>query len=168
MDARDGGVVGETVKQFALRRAVAADIPAIVDLINRAFAVEKFFKAGERTDAAQIAEMMQSGEFLLLTSADTLMACVYVEVTDDRCYAGTLAVEPSQQKLGLGRRMMQEAEAYGRAHGCEVLDIRIVNVRPELAEIYGKLGFVPTGTESAEVIKSATQPVHFITMSKAL
>jgi hypothetical protein len=39
-------------------------------------------------------------------------------------------------------------------------------VRPELSEIYTKLGFVPTGIESAEVIKTATQPVHFITMSK--
>ena len=86
----------------------------------------------------------------------------------ERAYAGTLAVDPSQQKSGIGRRMMREAEGYARARGCEVLDIRIVNVRPELSQIYTKLGFVPTGIESAEVIKTATQPVHFITMSKPL
>ena len=57
--------------------------------------------------------------------------------------------------------MMREAEEHARAQGCEVLDIRIVNVRPELSEIYSKLGFVPTGIESAEVIKTATRPVHF-------
>jgi len=153
---------------FALRKAVAADIPAIIDLINRAFAVEKFFKTGERIDAAGLAEMMQSGEFLLLESGGALIACVFVRITGERAYAGTLAVDPSQQKSGIGRRMMGEAEDYARARGCEVLDIRIVNVRPELSEIYTKLGFVPTGIESAEVIKSATQPVHFITMSKAL
>jgi ribosomal protein S18 acetylase RimI-like enzyme len=151
-----------------LRRAVPADIPAIVDLINRAFAVEKFFKSGERTDATQVMEMMQQGEFLLLSVAGELTACMYVRINDGRCYAGTLAVEPTQQRSGIGRRMMKEAEEYARAHRCEVMDIRIVNVRPELAEIYSKLGFVPTGTESAEVIKTATQPVHFITMSKPL
>lgn len=156
------------VAEARVRRAVAADGPAIVDLINRAFAVEKFFKSGERTDDAQVSEMMQAGEFLLLESPALLIACVYLEVNDGRCYAGTLAVDPSQQRSGVGRRMMREAEEYARANGCDVLDIRIVSVRPELAEIYGKLGFVPTGTESAEVIHTATQPVHFITMSKLL
>lgn len=154
--------------EYSIRTATAEDIPAVVDLINRAFAVEKFFKSGERTDIAQVTEMIQSGDFLLLTSRDKLVACEYVRVTEDRCYVGTLAVESSLQKSGIGRRMMREAEEYARAHGCEILDIRIVSVRPELAEIYSKLGFVPTGTESAEVIKTATQPVHFITMSKPL
>ena len=125
-------------------------------------------KSGERTDATQVAEMMQNGEFLLLESAGALIACVFVKITAERAYAGTLAVDPLQQKSGIGRRMMCEAEDYARARGCEVLDIRIVNVRPELSEIYTKLGFVPTGIESAEVIKTATQPVHFITMSKPL
>jgi len=155
-------------EQLVLRKAVSADIPTVVDLINRAFAVEKFFKTGERIDARGLTEMMRAGEFLLLESAGALIACVFVKITGERAYVGTLAVEPSLQKSGLGRRMMREAEDYARAKGCEVLDIRIVNVRPELSEIYDKLGFVPTGIESAEVIKTATRPVHFITMSKPL
>jgi ribosomal protein S18 acetylase RimI-like enzyme len=153
---------------FTVRKAIPTDIASIVALINRAFAVEKFFKTGERIDAAGLAEMMQHGEFLLLESGAGLIACVFVKITGERAYAGTLAVDPSQQKAGIGRKMMREAEDYARVRGCEVLDIRIVNVRPELSEIYMKLGFVPTGIESAEVIKTATQPVHFITMSKPL
>ena len=151
-----------------LRKAVQEDVPNIVTLINRAFSVEKFFKSGERIEAAGLTEMMHNGEFLLLESADALIACVFVKTNGERAYVGTLAVDPSQQRAGLGRRMMREAEDYARAHGCEVLDIRIVTVRPELSEIYTRLGFVPTGIESAEVIRTATQPVHFITMSKPL
>ena len=64
--------------------------------------------------------------------------------------------------------MMQEAEDYCRAAGCKVLDIRIVNLRTELPPIYRKFGFVETGTQSAEVIKNAMQPIHFINMSKPL
>ena len=157
-----------SAEDFITRAAAPADIPAIVALINRAFSVEKFFKTGERIDAAGLVEMLLHGEFLLLESSRSLIACVYVKITGELAYAGTLAVDPSQQKSGIGRRMMREAENYARAHGCEVLDIRIVNVRPELSEIYTKLGFVPTGIESSDVIKSATQPVHFITMSKPL
>src|SRR6185312_5727733 len=142
----------QSSEPFSLRNAVQSDVPAIVDLINRAFAVEKFFKSGERIDAAGLTEMMNSGEFLLLESAGALIACVFVKISSERAYAGTLAVDPLQQKAGIGRRMMSEAENYARARGCEVLDIRIVNVRPELSEIYTKLGFVPTGVESAEVI----------------
>ena len=64
--------------------------------------------------------------------------------------------------------MMHEAEEYCRSAGCKVVDIRIVNLRAELPAIYHKLGFVETGTQSAEVVKNATRPIHFITMSKPL
>jgi ribosomal protein S18 acetylase RimI-like enzyme len=151
-----------------LREATLPDIDAIVSLINRAFAVERFFKSGDRIDAAQLGEMMQQGKFLLLYDGAELVACMFVKVAGERGYLGTLSVDPARQKSGLGRRMMREAEDYFRAAGCKVVDIRIVDVRPELREIYSKFGFVETGTQSAEVIRTATRPVHFITMSKAL
>ena len=86
----------------------------------------------------------------------------------DRIYIGMLAVDPAQQKLGIGARMMREAEDFGHSAGCKFADIRVVSVRPELPLIYRKLGYVESGTESADVIKTATMPVHFITMSKPL
>ncbi len=79
-----------------------------------------------------------------------------------------LAVDPAQQKSGIGSRLMRAAEDFGRSLECKFADIRVVSVRPELPLIYGKLGYVPTGEESAAVIKSATMPVHFVTMSKPL
>jgi ribosomal protein S18 acetylase RimI-like enzyme len=151
-----------------VREASHADIPLIVSLINRAFAVERLFKSGDRTDPEQVQQMMQDGKVLLLTEEDELVACMFVKVTGDRGYLGTLSVDPARQKSGLGRRMMHEAEDYCRNAGCKALDIRIVNLRTELPPIYRKFGFVETGTQSAEVIKNATRPIHFITMSKAL
>ena len=158
----------EAKSQYAAREASADDIDAIVSLINSAFAVESFFKTGDRTNLAQVQQMMQDGRFLLLTDKAALVACVWVKIAGKRGYLGTLSVDPKRQRSGLGARMMREAENYLRAAGCNVVDIRIVSVRPELREIYYKFGFVETGTESAEVISSATRPVHFITMSKEL
>ena len=141
----------------------------IVTLVNRAFAVEKFFKSGERTDETQIREMMQHGPFLLLTHAGNLIACVYVKPNAERVYIGMLAVDPAPTEIGY--RLAHDAcrpRTSVAALECKFADIRVVSVRPELPLIYGKLGYVPTGEESAAVIKSATMPVHFVTMSKPL
>jgi len=151
-----------------VREASHSDVPRIVSLINLAFAVERFFKSGDRTDPEQVQQMMQDGKFLLLTEEDEMVACMFVKVAGDRAYLGTLSVDPARQKSGLGGRMMREAEDYCRNAGCKALDIRIVNLRTELPGVYRKFGFVESGTQSAEVIKNATRPIHFITMSKPL
>ena len=151
-----------------LSEATASDIPGIVSLVNRAFVVERFFKDEDRTNAESITEYMRNGRFLLLRNNDELLACAYIKITGERAYLGMLSVDPSRQKSGLGRRMISGAESYVRAAGCEVLDIWIVNLRTELPPLYRKLGFVETGTESADMIQNVTQPLHFITMSKKL
>jgi len=152
----------------AVREASPSDIVQLVSLINRAFAVERFFKNADRTNPEQVRENMNEGTFLLLHEGNELVSCIWIKRKDKVGYLGLLAVDPLRQRCGLGSRMMREAEEYCRAAGCKALDIRIVNVRTELPAIYRKFGFVESGTESAAVIKSATQPIHFITMSKAL
>jgi ribosomal protein S18 acetylase RimI-like enzyme len=157
-----------TPRNYSLRQATDADVASVVSLVNRAFAIEGFFKSGDRTDESQIRELLQQGLFLLLTDDDNLIAGVHVKLNGERIYIGMLAVDPAQQKSGIGSRMMREAEDFGRNAGCKFADIRVVSVRPELPLIYRKLGYVESGTESADVIKTATLPVHFITMSKPL
>ena len=156
------------VTKEALRQATPSDIPDLVSLINRAFGVTRKFRQGDRTNATQIQDMMNSGKFLLLRGDRGLVACVYLRLTGTRAYLGTLSVDPSEQRKGIGTQVMRSAEEYCRVAGCTAIDIRIVNVRTELPDIYHKFGFVETGTQSAEVIKDATMPIHFITMSKNL
>ena len=105
-----------------LRTATDSDVPAIVDLVNRAFAVELFFKTGDRTDPAQVRELMRDGQFLVLTDGASLTSCVYVKLNGDRCYIGLLSVDPATQKSGIGARMMREAEDLGRRAGCRFAD----------------------------------------------
>ncbi len=153
---------------FAVREAAPKDLQQIVSLINRAFDVERFFKAGDRTDAETVRENMSEGTFLVMLDGDEMIACVWIRITGDRAYLGTLSVDPSRQKSGIGARMMQEAEAYAREQGCSAIDIRIVNLRTELPPIYRKFGFVETGTEVLSDTTKFTQPVHFLKMSKEL
>ena len=50
----------------AVREASPSDIVQLVSLINRAFAVERFFKNADRTNPEQVRENMNEGTFLLL------------------------------------------------------------------------------------------------------
>src|SRR3954463_8692321 len=115
-----------------IRSAEARDIPAIVALLNAAFAMERDFIDKDRTSAPEIERYMTTGTFLVVDGhGGRLAACVYLEQRGHRLYLGMLAVDPSRQGSGLGKRMMTAAETHAAARGCDAIEIRIVNRRPE-------------------------------------
>jgi predicted N-acetyltransferase YhbS len=150
------------------RFATEADAEAISALVNAAFKVERFFIAGDRISPEKVREMTRRGKFMLAEDGGAMIACVYVELREQRGYFGLLAVDPSRQGQGLGRKMVKEAEDYARAADCEFMDLRIVNLRAELPPFYRRLGYVETGTEPFAADANASQPCHFIRMSKSL
>ena len=154
--------------ELKTRFATDADTEAIAALINAAFRVERFFIDRDRIDPGKVREMLGTGKYLLAEDNGTLVACVYVELRGQRAYFGLLGVDPSRQGQGLGRKMVEEAESYARAAGCEFIDLRIVNLRTELPPFYRRLGYVETGTEPFAANAQPTQPCHFIRMSKPL
>jgi GNAT superfamily N-acetyltransferase len=155
-------------RDFQIRRAALTDAQKITALVNLAFRVESFFVDGDRTNIERIRTLMEKGAFLLAEDTAGLAGCVYVELRGERGYFGLLAVEPSRQRRGLGRRLAQEAEEYARAAGCLVMDIMTVNVRTELPPIYHKMGYVETGTASFPSEVRSKLPCHFVVMSKPL
>jgi GNAT superfamily N-acetyltransferase len=151
-----------------LRAAGTGDVPAIVALLNAAFAMEWDFINRDRTTAAEIAGYLETGTFFVVDGdADGLGACMYLEQRGDRLYLGMLAVNPAAQGRGLGRQMMAAAEQHAASLGCRAIDIRIVDRRTELPPFYRALGFVDNGTEPF-VDPLLTKPAHFIRMTKAV
>lgn len=151
-----------------LRQAAPADAERIAALVNRAFLAESWFKSTDRTNAAQVRELLSKGVFLLLEEDTRLLACVYLEPRGDRAYLGMLSVEQDVQGRGIGNRMMREAEDFARRRGYIAIDLRIVHVREELPPYYRKLGYVETGTEPAPDFPGVKIPIHFVLMSKSL
>lgn len=153
-----------------VRIAQSSDIPAITSLINRAFEVEKFFINGDRIDEAGVKELFVKGSFLAINVEKLLAGVVYVEPRGARAYLGLLSVEPARHGMGLGRRLVEAAEAFARGRGCDAMDLNIVNVREELPPLYRKLGYSETGTAPfhADATEKVKLPCHFICMSKAL
>lgn len=148
----------------SVRPATTADAPALASLVNRAYTVEAFFVDGDRTDAAEVARLVETGTFLVLEHAGGLAAAVYVE---PRGYFGMLSVAPELQGAGLGRRMVGVAEALCEAAGAGAVSLKIVSVREELGRWYRSLGYREVGTAPYEH-RPLKRPVHFIEMCKAL
>jgi GNAT superfamily N-acetyltransferase len=154
--------------ELKTRFATEADAEAISTLVNAAFEVERFFIDRDRIDPGKVREMLGTGRYLLAEDNGALIACVYVELRGQRAYFGLLGVDPSRQGQGLGRKMVEEAESYARAAGCEFMDLRIVNLRTELPPFYQRLGYVEMGTEPFAADAKPSHPCHFIKMSNPL
>jgi len=151
-----------------VRPATPADIPAIVRITNAAYAIEKFFVPVDRTNADAVQRLMAKGTFLVEDAVDGAVAgSVYVEVRGARGYFGLLGVDPARQGTGLGRKLVDAAEAHVRAAGARAMDIRVVNLRTELPPFYRKLGYVEAG-EDHEPIPHATRACHYLLMTKTL
>jgi GNAT superfamily N-acetyltransferase len=151
------------------RPASDPDIPRLIDLINSAYQpAEGHFIAGDRIGEAELRRRMANGQFLVLDGSDeSLAACIYLRVNGDRAYFGLLAVDPGRQMLGIGGRLLYQAEAYCAARGCIAIDIDVVDLRTELIRRYEARGFRRTGTAPFEDAR-LTRPAHFVTMSKHL
>jgi len=160
-----------------LRVALPDDAAALTHVINAAFKKESFFKKGDRIDEAQVVEKLKTGNFYAIEREHVIVGCVYVEVAregedhliakgEGAGYIGMLAVEPSRQGSGLGKKLMAFAEAELQRRGCTRIQLRIVNLRTELLEFYGRQGYRETGTTPYPFPNKLTMPVHFIDMEK--
>ena len=167
---------------ITVRAATPDDVPALVRLINHAYQVEQFFVTGERTSADEIHERLSrpGARFVLIddeqvqrrdderTGGPALAGAVYVQAKGERGYLAMLSVDPSRQKTGLSRILVDAAEQYCREASCRFLDLDIVNLRKELPAFYARFGFVPFDTAPFQDPHRLTRPAHLILMTKPL
>ena len=151
------------------RIARSEDAPALAALISLAYRVEDFFKIGDRTDADDVRARMKEGAFLVLEDVSGKMAgCVYVTRHDDVGYFGMLSIDPACQRQGLGSKLIDAAETHCRNAGCREMELEVVNLRTELPPYYRRFGYIERGTRPFSDTERASQPCHFIVMSKPL
>jgi len=153
---------------ISMRTAKESDADAIARLVNTAFLVEQFFIERDRTNPETVRGLMEKGKFLLAEDSLHLLGCVYFELRGERGYFGMLSVDPSRQRMGVGRQLVGAVEKYFRDAGCKFSDLIIVNVRTELHGLYHRWGYIDTGTAIYDDPTPTKIPVHFITMSKPL
>jgi len=156
----------------AFRKARPDEAGQVAALVNLAYRVEDFFKVGDRTDEAEIADLLSRHRFLVADGEDGRIAgCVLVELESEaRGYFGMLSVRPEAQGSGLGGQLVEAAEGFCRGRGCADMDLWVVNLREELPPWYERLGYHVAGTEPwpDDQLHTLSKPAHFIVMSKPL
>jgi GNAT superfamily N-acetyltransferase len=145
------------VSGLRLVAATAADIPALVDLVESAYrgeasragwTTEADLLDGQRTDAESVAELIDRPGHCLLTLRDaaTIVACCHLRHDGDVAHFGLFAVSPTRQAGGLGSRLLTAAEAHAReVWGCTRMQMLVIEHRAELIAWYRRRGYAETG-----------------------
>jgi ribosomal protein S18 acetylase RimI-like enzyme len=144
--------------------ATDADIPRIVELMNRAYrgvgggaaswSAEQAYIAGNRTTEALLREDIAANPAAALLKwveapGGPACGCVWLEPLEDHAkgtwYLGSLCVDPDRQNGGEGRTLLAAAEAWARERGAARVRMSVINVRDTLIAWYVRRGYVPTG-----------------------
>lgn len=82
---------------------------------------------------------------VLLDDGYPVATCRFYEIGEGVASLGRVVVLPEYRKLGLGVRVVEEAEQWARELGYEVIEI---DSRVEVIEFYKKLGYEQIATET--------------------
>ena len=141
----------------AFRTAAAADVPAIVDLVQSAYrgdasragwTTEADFLDGQRIDAHGVREIISKPDSrIVLAERDgELLGSVQVERIDGNGYFGMFSVRPNRQGSGIGDALLREAERVVREDfGCATMTCTVISIRAELIAWYRRRGYRSTG-----------------------
>ena len=140
------------------RQATAADVPLIQPLVHHAYRGDRarvgWTHEADLLDAARIDEealaesVGDPSQVILLAERDgVLIGCVHVtDKGGGLAYLGMLTVDATLQSRGLGRRLIDQAEAVARERfGADRMEMTVIVQRAELIEWYGRRGYKPTG-----------------------
>lgn len=143
------------------RRATAADVDAVVALVESAYrgeasragwTTEADLLDGRRTGPDDVLECIGRPDSTLLLAergegdGDALVACAYLAQEDGAGYFGMFSVRPGLQGGGIGKQVLAEAERLvaGDWH-LPVMRMTVIDVREELIAFYERRGYRRTG-----------------------
>lgn len=143
----------ETLSEAAIRRAAPDDEARLGALQKRAY-VKYVPRIGSEPQpmAEHAAELLSTYEVWVVDGddEDVLAGALVLRADADHLLIWSVAVDPTQQGTGLGRRLLDFAEA-------QALQRRLPQIRlftdaefTENRELYAHLGYVETGTEQLE------------------
>ena len=151
-------------------KAELVDAEAIAKLVNAAYRGETSRKGwtteadildGLRTTTAEVSKMIKRKDAFILIGVyrDEIVATIYCEWQElafkDTVHFGMIAVKPSLQNKGYGKKMIQAAEAMTlREWRVAGFHMAVISIRHELIAFYERLGYKRTGEFADFPVKS--------------
>lgn len=163
----------------AIDAALPADAPALKALLEAAYRGDSA-RAGwnheadilddERIARAELDALLSDPAVTILTAREgsTLIGCVAVTRKSAQLgYLGMLCVLPNLQSGGLGRRLLDAAEAHARSINLSAMEMTVIDSRASLIAWYVRRGYVLTGeTRPFPVLRDP--PITFAVLEKPL
>jgi ribosomal protein S18 acetylase RimI-like enzyme len=143
-----------------LRRATAADLPAIKTVIHAAYG--KYLTRMDRPPAPMLRDYgssVEDGTTWVIGSPAAAVLTLYPR--DDHLLVENIAIDPSAQGQGLGRALMTFAEQEAARRGFTRMALVTHEVMTENQAIYARLGYT-------EVERRAEDGYRRIYMEKPL
>lgn len=130
----------------AIRRAVPADVPGMVDLENSVFATDRLSRRSLRTLIARPsacilvaeAEGRLMGALVILYRRSTRLARLY-----------SLSVDPAMRGAGLGSRLLAAAEDDARARGASAMRLEVRSDNAGAIALYRRHGYRHMGNRES-------------------
>ena len=136
-------------------------VAEITDLVNQVYLVAEaglWVDGATRTNTTEMREMIAAGEIATARVEGHLVGCVRVQqVADDIGEFGMLAGDPARRGVGIGRDLVEFAEARSRERGLPTMQLELLVPRdwthPSkefLHAWYTRIGYTPVRTGSIE------------------
>lgn len=97
----------------------------------------------------------QPGLFFVAESADLIVGTVMAGYEGHRGWVNYLATAPSRQRQGIGRQLMETAEAALRELGCAKINLQVRAANQTVLAFYETLGF-----QNDQVVSMGKRLVH--------
>lgn len=152
--------MGAMMGRMELRLATSADVAAVDALVQRAFAVyvPRMGCRPAPMDEDYAALAAAGSVWVLDAGGGAIVGCVVLTEAPGALLVDDLAVEPERQGAGLGRRLLEHAEARARVLGLPELQLYTNEKMVENQAIYPRLGWTETDRATS---RSGFRRVHY-------
>ena len=128
---------------YSLRSAIGADAPKVVALVNAAYGhyVDRIGMA-PRPMTDDYADVIANRQVTVAESNGTIVGVIVLAVDDEGFLIDNVAVDPSHRGQGLGKTLLEFAEAEALSAGFDSIYLYTHENMTENLAIYSRIGYV--------------------------
>lgn len=137
----------------SIRSATSGDLGALVRLLDALFSIEADFRPDAERQRRGLALMLERPEercVLVAERAGAVVGMVTVQLVVSTAEGGLsglvedMVVDAAERGRGLGRRLLEAAEAWAAAHGATRLQLLADRENAPALRFYEQMGWRPT------------------------
>jgi ribosomal protein S18 acetylase RimI-like enzyme len=127
----------------SLRRAEAADVPRLTELVQVAYGhyVERL-GGRPRPMTDDYADVVRRGSVTVAERGGEVVGLIVLGDDDEGFFVDNVAVDPSHQGSGVGRALLEHAETAARGEGFDSIYLYTHELMTENLAMYSRAGYV--------------------------